>query len=144
QAVSVGPAPHMGTRPGQSLFDIARQAVDDDRAILSEYHAAGSNTAGFMLRKGPWKYHHYVRFQPELFNLESDPGELHDLAGDPAYAAVLAGMKAALYAICNPEDVDRQAKADQAALIERMGGPEAASTMGSSGATPAPKVEQAA
>ncbi|MNF16854.1 hypothetical protein D3C80_2200600 [compost metagenome] len=53
-------------------------------------------------------------------------------------------MKAALYAICNPEDVDRQAKADQAVLIERMGGPEAASTMGSSGATPAPTVEQAA
>jgi len=144
QAVGVDPTPHMGTRQGLSLFDIARQPVDDDRAILSEYHAAGSNTAGFMLRKGPWKYHHYVRFQPELFNLESDPGELHDLAGEPAYAAVLAGMKAALYAICNPEDVDRQAKADQAALIERMGGPEAASTMGSSGATPAPKVEQAA
>jgi len=144
QAVGVDPTPHMGTRQGLSLFDIARQPVDDDRAILSEYHAAGSNTAGFMLRKGPWKYHHYVRFQPELFNLESDPGELHDLAGEPAYAAVLAGMKAALYAICNPEDVDGQAKADQAALIERMGGPEAASTMGSSGATPAPKVEQAA
>ncbi|WP_447991394.1 sulfatase-like hydrolase/transferase [Achromobacter spanius] len=144
QGVGVDPTPHMGTRPGQSLFDIARQPVDDDRAVLSEYHAAGSNTAGFMLRKGPWKYHHYVRFQPELFNLESDPGELHDLAGEPAYAAVLAGMKAALYAICNPEEVDRQAKADQAALIERMGGPEAASTMGSSGATPAPKVEQAA
>ncbi|MGE8633965.1 MAG: sulfatase-like hydrolase/transferase, partial [Achromobacter piechaudii] len=144
QAVGVDPAPHQGTRPGKSLFDIARQPVDANRAILSEYHAAGSNTAGFMLRKGPWKYHHYVRFQPELFNLESDPGELHDLAGDPAYAGVLADMKTALYAICNPEDVDRQAKADQAAMIERLGGPEAASMMGASGATPAPKVEQAA
>ena len=37
-----------------------------------------------------------------------------------------------------------QAKADQAALIERMGGPEVASTLGASGATPAPKVENAA
>ncbi|AHV92042.1 hypothetical protein [Bordetella holmesii] len=97
-----------------------------------------------MLRKGPWKYHHYVRFEPELFNLEQDPEELHDLAADPAYATVLADMKAALYAICNPEDVDRQAKADQAALIERLGGVQIASTMGSSSATPAPVVEKKA
>ncbi|EWM48190.1 sulfatase domain protein [Bordetella holmesii 41130] len=53
-------------------------------------------------------------------------------------------MKAALYAICNPEDVDRQAKADQAALIERLGGVQIASTMGSSSATPAPVVEKKA
>lgn len=144
QAVGVDPLPHMGSRPGKSLFAIAAQPADKRRAILSEYHAAGSNTAGFMLRKGPWKYHHYVRFEPELFNLDSDPGELHDLAGDPAYSDVLADMKAALYAICDPEDVDRQAKADQAAMIARLGGVEAASTMGASGATPAPKAERAA
>ncbi len=144
QAVGVDPSQHMGSRPGKSLFAIAAQPADKRRAILSEYHAAGSNTAGFMLRKGPWKYHHYVRFEPELFNLDSDPGELHDLAGDPAYSDVLADMKAALYAICNPEDVDRQAKADQAAMIERLGGVEVASTMGASGATPAPKAERAA
>ncbi|MDH1521635.1 MULTISPECIES: sulfatase-like hydrolase/transferase [Achromobacter] len=144
QAVGVDPLQHMGSRPGNSLFAIAAQPADKRRAILSEYHAAGSNTAGFMLRKGPWKYHHYVRFEPELFNLDSDPGELHDLAGDPAYSDVLADMKAALYAICDPEDVDRQAKADQAAMIERLGGVEVASTMGASGATPAPKAQRAA
>lgn len=140
QAAGVDPAPHRGPRPGRSLFDIAAEPRDDSRPVLSEYHAAGSNTAGFMLRKGPWKYHHYVRYQPELFNLEEDPQERRDLAGDSRHAAVLADMKAALYAICDPEATDRQAKADQAALIERMGGPEAASLLGSSGATPAPPV----
>lgn len=75
QAVGVDPCSASGSASGgKSLFDIARQPTDTTRAILSEYHAAGSNTAGFMLRKGPWKYHHYVRFQPELFNLDSDPG----------------------------------------------------------------------
>jgi choline-sulfatase len=142
QAAGVDPALHMGTRPGKSLFDVAAQPVEKNRAILSEYHAAGSNTAGFMLRKGPWKYHHYVRFQPELFNLDADSGELNDLSGDPDHVSVLAEMKAALYAICNPEDVDAQAKSDQAALIARMGGREVASTMGSSGATPAPIAEK--
>ncbi|MCY1506881.1 Choline-sulfatase [compost metagenome] len=139
QGAGIDPGPHLETRPGRSLFEIAALPAEE-RPILSEYHAAGSNTAGFMLRKGPWKYHHYVRFEPELFNLANDPQEQHDLAGDPDYSAVLAGMKAALYAICDPEQVDRQAKADQAALVERMGGLEAASRLGASGATPAPSV----
>lgn len=144
QGVGLDAAPRMGQRPGRSLFELAEAPVDAQRPILSEYHAAGSNTAGFMLRKGDWKYHHYVRFQPELFNLRDDPQELHDLSADPAYAGVLAEMRAALYAICNPEAVDAQAKADQTALIERMGGTEAASRLGSSGATPAPRKTETA
>ena len=28
-----------------------------------------------MLRKGRWKYHEYIGFEPELFDLESDPDE---------------------------------------------------------------------
>src|SRR5690606_31737211 len=108
-----------------------------------EYHAAGSNTAGFMLRRGPWKYHHYVRFEPELFNLDTDPEELRDLSADPEYAEVLADMRAALHAICDPEQVDRQAKADQAAMIGRGGGRGVAGSMGLSGAGPAPQVEPA-
>lgn len=140
QAAGVDAAAHMGARPGRSLFELAASPADANRPILSEYHAAGSNTAGFMLRKGPWKYHHYVRFQSELFNLDTDPDEQHDLADNPACSAILADMRAALYAICDPEEIDRQAKADQSALIERLGGPEAASQLGSSGATPAPKL----
>lgn len=141
QAVGVDPGPLMGSRPGRSLFDVSREPEDATRAVLSEYHAAGSNTAGFMLRRGPWKYHHYVRFEPELFNLDTDPEELCDLSADPEYAEVLADMRAALHAICDPEQVDRQAKADQAAMIGRLGGPEVAGAMGLSGATPAPQVE---
>src|SRR5690606_27599617 len=106
------------------------------RLILSEYHAAGSNSAGFMLRKGRWKYHYYVGFAPELFDLQRDPEELTDLAADPEYAAILTDMHATLLGICDPEHVDRQAKADQSALIEHYGGPEAAHVLGSSTSTP--------
>ena len=38
-----------------------------------------------MVRCGPWKLiHHYGYPSPQLFNLDNDPWELHDLAGDPA------------------------------------------------------------
>lgn len=136
QGAGIDAGEDMTHRPGRSLFELAQAEPDHERVILSEYHAAGSNSAGFMVRKGRWKYHYYVGFAPELFDLEADPEELHDLAGDPAYDAVRAKMHGELLALCDPDAVDRLAKADQAALIERFGGIEAAHAMGSSTSTP--------
>ncbi|TWD72381.1 choline-sulfatase [Variovorax beijingensis] len=136
EGAGIDPAPEMQDRPGRSLLEVAMSEPEPDRPILSEYHAAGSNSAGFMLRKGRWKYHHYVGFRPELFDLQEDPEELRDLAEDPTYAGVLENMRLALYAICDPQLVDRQAKADQAELIERHGGIDAAHKLGSSTSTP--------
>jgi choline-sulfatase len=136
QGAGIDPAPEMGARPGRSLFELAASAPQPERPILSEYHAAGSNAAGFMLRKGRWKYHFYVGFQPELFDLQEDPEELIDLAQSAEHAPVLARMHRELLAICDPLAVDRQAKADQAALIAHYGGPAIAHTLGSSTSTP--------
>ena len=46
-----------------------------------------------MLRKGKYKYHYYVGYRPELFDLKADPEELHDLA-EMAYKPVLAKASA--------------------------------------------------
>lgn len=35
-----------------------------------------------------WKYLAYDGFRPQLFDLENDPQELHDLGADPAHAQV--------------------------------------------------------
>ena len=91
-----------------------------------------------MLRKGRFKYHHYVGHPPELFDLEADPEELTDLAPDSAFASVLAEYEALLRGIVDPEDADRRAKADQRALIESHGGWERARKLGAPAATPAP------
>jgi choline-sulfatase len=133
----VDPAPHLDGRVGRVLGDVAAGHAPE-RVVFSEYHAAGSNTAAFMIRKGRWKYIHYVRHRPELFDLAADPGETTDLAGDPAHAGVLAELEAELRAICDPEATDRAARADQAALIERLGGRAVAAQLGAPGATPPP------
>lgn len=140
-SVGLDPAAVMPGRPGRSLFDIARTAPDPQRAVFSEYHAIGSETGAFMLRHGRWKYHYYVGHSPELFDIESDPEELVDLASDPRHAQTLSRLESELRAICDPEAVDRRAKSDQAAIIEKIGGKEAALAFGKvmSGATPAPK-----
>ena len=141
QCAGIDPEPEMDQRPGQSLLQTATEPVQAERVILSEYHAAGSNTAAFMLRRGRYKYIHYVRHAPELFDLQADPEELHNLADDPAHAAVLQSLLAQLRAICDPEAMDALAKQDQMAMIERLGGIEVASTLGAAGATPAPQVK---
>jgi arylsulfatase A-like enzyme len=123
--------------PGHSLFELAAGG-EPERTVLCEYHAMGSTTGAFMIRRGRYKYIHYVAFRPQLFDLESDPEELHDLAQDPAFAGVIADCEAKVRDICDPEEVDRRAKARQADLLEAAGGRKAVIARGDLGFTPAP------
>ncbi len=118
------PADTSGTRPGRSWFDLARATDDPERLAFSEYHAAGSPSGSFMVRKGPYKYIYYVGYAPELFDLSRDPEERTDLAQDPAYAAIVQACESELRGIVTPENADRQAKAAQKTLVESRGGPE--------------------
>ena len=138
QGAGIDPTSEMEDRPGRSLQDIAMSPVEPERVILSEYHAAGSNSAGFMLRKGRYKFLYYVRHDPELYDLLADPEELTNLATDTNYKNVMIDLERELRQICDPEAMDALAKLDQKALIERLGGVEAASQMGAAGATPSP------
>lgn len=133
---------HFGLGPfgnGQSLYRLASAPPEPDRAQFSQYHAAGAVSGGFMLRKGRWKYMYYVGFPPELYDLQTDPEELTDLGQSADHADIRAGMHASLLAICDPDAVNDRAFADQAALIARHGGREAALKLGAPGATPPPK-----
>jgi choline-sulfatase len=130
------PVPADG-HPGVSIGELARGAARA-QPVLCEYHAIGSTGGVFMLRTDRWKYVFYVDHRPQLYDLQSDPEELTDLAGDPAHADTLAACHARLLALCDPHDVDRRAKARQAELLRRHGGREAAIAHGDLGFTPAP------
>ncbi|MEM9059375.1 MAG: sulfatase-like hydrolase/transferase [Pseudomonadota bacterium] len=128
--------------PGSPLHQLAASPIAD-RAVFSEYHAAGAVSGAFMLRKSRWKLIHYVGFEPELFDLAEDPEELSNLAGDPDYADILDDLSAELRGICDPEATDAMAHADQAQMIERYGGREAALKLGAPAATPPPDLTRA-
>lgn len=138
QATGTPLAPQDADLPGRSLLELAAAPEDATRLVLSEYHAIGSEAAAYLLADGRYTYHAYVGHRPELFDLHEDPDETCDLAADPAHAATLARFEAQLRTRLDPEAVDRQAKADQRALIERFGGREAALNTGTPGATPVP------
>ena len=125
-------------RSGASLFDIAGAADDEERIVLSQYHAVGAPTGAFMLRQGMWKYVHFVGMPPELFDLENDPEEMHDLGQELAQSDRIAAFERALRNMLDPEAVDASAKASQRALVDKHGGREAVLSKGGFGATPAP------
>lgn len=137
---SVGVAPDQTDLglPGLSLLDIANFPCNPSRVAFGEYHAAGSITAMYMLRKGRWKYIHHVGFFPELFDLNSDPGETIDLASRPDHASIVTEMEAELRRIIDPESVNARAFADQESRILRHGGVEVLIQRGDFGYSPAP------
>lgn len=134
------PADPPGTRPGESLFALAPRR-DGARTVFSEYHGMGSTAGVFMVRRESWKYVHYVKYPPQLFDLATDPEEELDRAADPAAAEMLARMQAELAAICDPAEVDARCKARQARLLELNGGREAVIARGDLGFSPPPGVE---
>jgi choline-sulfatase len=81
---------------------------------------------------------HYVKYSPQLFDLENDPDEIHDLAADAKYADARELCRRKLYEICDPVEVDRRARARQAELLALNGGREAVIKRGDFGFTPAP------
>jgi choline-sulfatase len=110
------------TLPGESLWEILNEA-DHDRIVLSEYHAVGSQNGYYMLRDRQYKFVYYVDAPPQLFNLDTDPQELHNLAEKEP--ALVDKYEKNLRAILDPEAVNQQAKNDQASLLAKHGGYEA-------------------
>ena len=127
------------THPGVSLIDLANGA-QPERTVLSEYHGMGSSTGAYMIRMDKYKYVHYVKYPPQLFDLEQDPDEIDDLSAKPEMAAVLQACRQKLFAMLDPVEVDTRAKARQAELLAANGGREAVIARGDLGFTPAPGV----
>ena len=110
-----------GDLQGVSLWPAAN-GIDATRTGFAEYHAQGSKAAAYMLREGAMKLIYHVGMAAQLFNLEDDPNELHDLAAtEPAVAQAL---ELELRTVCDPESVDARAKADQRKWVEHWGGRE--------------------
>jgi choline-sulfatase len=123
--------------PGASLFDVLSGRVGE-RTVFSEYHASGSVTGAFMIRRGRHKYVHYSGMPPQLFDVVADPWEVRDLAAEAGYAGLVADCEAALRRVTDPDAADAMAKRDQNERIAALGGREAVLARGTFGHSPVP------
>ncbi|MBW9090561.1 choline-sulfatase [Rhizobium wenxiniae] len=62
--------------------------------VLMEYAAEASYAPLVCIREGKWKYIHCELDPEQLFDLDTDPKELANLADNPAYAEVLEEFRA--------------------------------------------------
>ena len=113
-AEAVGLAPDQAWQ-GRSFLSVAqgREGRPDSDSIFSQYHAHGVSHSIFMIRKGRFKYIYYPHFPAQLFDLERDPLEMHDLSTNSEYASVITELHAELTRIVDPNEVDQIALANQ-------------------------------
>ncbi|MEQ9329560.1 MAG: sulfatase-like hydrolase/transferase [Rhodospirillales bacterium] len=124
--------------PGISMIELAKTGGNPERVAFTEYYAAGAETAAFMLRRGKFKYIHYVDFEPELFDLDTDPEELANLCSDPAYRNRIQEFEAILRGIVDPEAVNEAAYLSQCRKVAAAGGREAIIARGKYQVSPPP------
>ena len=92
-----------------------------DRTVAGEYLGEGAVAPIVMLRRGEWKYVSCPADPPQLFNLDTDPHELANVAADLDNAAVTAGFEAEVAKRWSIEQIDGEVRASQGArrLIDR-------------------------
>jgi choline-sulfatase len=107
------PPPAVGPLHGHSLLDLLQGAAEPQRCVVSEYSSEGVMAPSRMVRMGPWKYIFTHGLAPLLFNLENDPDELNNLAGQTTHTQTEQSLHARLVQDWDPPTVHAQILASQ-------------------------------
>ncbi len=89
--MSIAGIPEESSLPGQSLLPLitGKGEYKENDAVYSKYHQKQRWAAPVrMIRTENWKYNVYIKHGEELYNLKSDPHEMHNLADDPNYREI--------------------------------------------------------
>jgi len=101
-------APPLPRSEGRSLLPLltagdGRKPAWEDVAF-SEY-CTDEGCLHRMVRRGVWKLNYYHGQEPQLFNLEDDPDEVRDRAGDPECRGVREELTGLVLTGWDPEDI---------------------------------------
>jgi choline-sulfatase len=88
-----------------SLVGLLEGSDSEERTVLSEYHVEKVKAPCFMARKGRYKYIYIHGHGSQLFDLEADPGEWRNLAGQTQMQAVEAALRDVILARFDPERI---------------------------------------
>ena len=100
------PPPKLAGRSLDSL--IKGEKWPDERAVFSELYRrfpGESAVVARMVRQGVWKYNYYHGQPSEMFNLEEDPREFHNVAEAPAYRDIRGKLEKLVLEGWDPEEI---------------------------------------
>ena len=99
---------------GDSLLPLMQDETEGwkDEAF-SEYLAHGVARPVAMLRRGKYKLIYSLGDPPQLYDVEADPNEFQDLAGDTAYQSILEDLQAQLLSDWDPVDLEQRVRRSQ-------------------------------
>ncbi len=91
---------------GTSLLGLIDGSDTAPRTVFAEMHVEDVAALCFMVRRGPHKYVSPTGQAAQLFDLESDPGEWHNLAGEPSHRQVEESLRRAILARFSLEEIE--------------------------------------
>jgi choline-sulfatase len=91
---------------GESFADLLGGGGGPRRTVLSEYHVEKVRAPCFMARRGRHKLIHVHGHGDQLFDLDADPDERHDLAGRPEVGDVERELLAAILERFDPDEIE--------------------------------------
>jgi choline-sulfatase len=90
---------------GASLAaDLRAPGRTRETSVFAEYNLRNYR-AKYMLRRGDFKYSFWANDIPELYNLRTDPKEMHNLAPLPEYQGKVEELKKELFAWYQPPEI---------------------------------------
>jgi choline-sulfatase len=87
--IELAGAPKRGDLEGLSLAPQLRDAATKRKRPAITSHNQGNHG----IRSERWRYIHYADSSEELYDMQSDPNEWHNLAAKPEHAAIIAEHK---------------------------------------------------
>ena len=91
---------------GDSLLPLI-EGDGGDRCVFAQAHEAVGMPC-IMMREGRYKYNYIHGYEPQLFDLQADPGEWNNLAADPGHADVARKMEGAILGRFDPAAMEQE------------------------------------